>query len=120
MMNIKISKAFKTLSYEASCVLPGVRTVRLAIEEKVRTYKATHNNTEYDAPLEVRHWPHPAEMPLITAPTEIPHNVINISTDGSKIGGNVGVAAVIIKDDIVLHQSKYKLHERCSNNQTEQ
>jgi hypothetical protein len=54
-MNIKIAKAFRTLSYEASCVLAGVRPIRLAIEEKVRTYKATHNNTEYDAPLEVRY-----------------------------------------------------------------
>ena len=40
--------------------------------------------------------------------------------DGSKFGGKVGAAAVIIKDDIVLHQSKYKLHERWSNNQAEQ
>jgi len=57
MMNIKIAKAFGTLSYEASCVLAGFRPIRLAIEEKVRTYKATHNNIEYDAPLEVRYWP---------------------------------------------------------------
>ena len=112
MINIKISKAFRTLSYEASCVMAGVRAIRLAIEEKVRTYKATHNNTEYDVPLDVRYWPHPAEIPFIKAPTEIPHNVINIFTDGSKIGGKVGASAVIIKDDIVLHQSKYKLNER--------
>ena len=55
MMNIKIAKAFRTLSYEASCVLAGVRPIRIAIEEKIRTYKATHNNIEYDAPLEVRY-----------------------------------------------------------------
>ena len=36
------------------------------------------------------------------------------------MGGKVGAAAVIIKDDIVVHQSKFKLHERCSNNQAEQ
>ena len=36
------------------------------------------------------------------------------------MGGKVGAAAVIIKDEILLHQSKYKLHERCSNNQAEQ
>ena len=53
MMNIKIAKAFRTLSYEASCVRAGVRPIRLAVQEKVRTYKATHN-IEYDAPLEVR------------------------------------------------------------------
>ena len=40
--------------------------------------------------------------------------------DCSEIGGNVGAAAVIIKDDIVLHQSKFKLHESCSNNRAEQ
>jgi len=105
MMNIKIAKAFRTMSYEASCVMAGVRPIRLAVEEKVQTYKATHNNIGYDAPLEVRYWPHPAEIPLIRAPTEMPHNVINIFTDGSKIGGKVGAAAGIIKDDIVLHQS---------------
>ena len=59
-------------------------------------------------------------MPLTRAPTEIPHNVINIFTDGRKIRGKVGAAAVIIKDVIVLHQSKYKLYERYSVNQTEQ
>jgi len=120
MINIKIAKAFRTLSYEASCVLAGVRPIRLAIEEKVRTYKATHNNIEYDAPLEVRFWPHPVEITLIREPTGIPHNVINIFTDSSKIGGKVGAAAVIIKDDKIIHQSKFRLHERCSNNQAEQ
>jgi len=120
MMNIKISKAFKTLSYEASCILAGVRPIRIAIEENVRTYKTIYNNTEYDAPLEVRYWPHPAEIQPIRAPTEIRHNVINIFTGGSKIGGKVGAAAVIIKDDMVLHQSTYKLHEGCSNNKAEQ
>jgi ribonuclease HI len=58
-------------------------------------------------------------IPPIRAPTDIPHNVINIFTDGSKITGKVGTAAVVMKDDIFLHQSKYKLHERCSNNQAE-
>jgi len=37
MMIIKIAKAFRTLSYEASCVLAGVLPIRLAVEEKVRT-----------------------------------------------------------------------------------
>jgi ribonuclease HI len=68
----------------------------------------------------VRHWPHPAEIPLIRAPPEIRYNVTNIFTDGSKIGGTVGAAAIIIKDDTVIHQSKFKLYERCSNYQAEQ
>jgi len=55
--------------------------------------------------MEVRYWPHPAEIPLIRTSTEMSHNVINIFTDGSKVGGKVGAAAVLSKDDIVLHQS---------------
>ena len=50
----------------------------------------------------------------------LPHSVINIFTDGSKIGGKVRAAAVVMKDDVDLHQSKFKLHESCSNNQAEQ
>jgi len=100
--------------------MAGIPPIGIVIEGKVRTYKATHNNIEYDASLGVRYWPHPAEIPLIRVPAEIPHNAITVFTDGSKIGGKVGVAAVIIKDDILLHQSKYKLHKRCSNNQAEQ
>jgi ribonuclease HI len=68
----------------------------------------------------VRYWLHPAEIPFIRAPTEILHNVISIFTDGSKIGGKVGAAAVIIEDDRVLRKSTIKLHVRCSNNQAEQ
>ena len=62
----------------------------------------------------------PPEIPLIRAPTEIQHNEINIFTDGIKIGGKAGAAAVIIKNDIILHQSTFELHERCSNNHVEQ
>jgi hypothetical protein len=53
----------------------------------------------YDAPLEVRYLPHPPETPLIRALTNISLDVINIFTDGSKIGRNLGAAAVIIQDD---------------------
>ena len=105
-INIKTAKAFRTISFEASGVMARVPPIGIVIEGKVRTFKATHNNTKYDAPLGVRYWPHPAEIPLIRASTEIPHNKITIFTDGSKIGGKVGAAAVIIKDEILLHQSK--------------
>ena len=84
-MNIEIAKAFRTLSHEASCILAAVRPIRLAVEEKVRTSKATHNNIEYDASLQARYWPHPVEIPLIRAPTEIPNNVINIFMEAAKL-----------------------------------
>ena len=87
--------------------------------KKVRNYKATRNNIEYDVPLEVRYCPHHAQIHLIKAPTEIQHNAKSIFMDGSKIGVKVGAAAVIIKND--SSSSIYvKQHEICCNNQAEQ
>ena len=61
LLNIKIAKAYRTLSYDASCVIAGVRPIKITIEETVQTYMATKiNNLEFDAPLEVRNWRHPA------------------------------------------------------------
>ena len=44
LINIKIAKAFRTISFEASCVKVGVPPIGIVIEGKVRTYKATRNN----------------------------------------------------------------------------
>ena len=63
----------------------------------------------------MRYWPHLADFPLITAPRVLVHNLINIIKDGSKIVGKVGADAVIITEDTVLRQSKYRLHGKCSN-----
>jgi len=87
LINITTAKAFRTISFEASCVMAGVPPIGNVIERKVRNYKATHSNTEYDAPLGVRYWNHPAEIPLIRVPKDIPHNATTIFTDGSKIRG---------------------------------
>jgi len=57
LINIKIAKAYRTVSYEASCVITGVRPIQITIEQKIQTYLATKiNNLEYDALLEVRNW----------------------------------------------------------------
>jgi len=61
LLNIKIAKAYRTISYDASCVIAGVRPIQITIEKKVQTYMVKQiNNLEYDAPLEVRYWRHPA------------------------------------------------------------
>ena len=65
-MNIKIAKEYRTISYDASCVIDGVRPIQITIKQKVQTYMATKiNNIEYDAPLEARYWRHPAELATI-------------------------------------------------------
>jgi hypothetical protein len=63
LINIKIAKAYRTISYDTSCVIAGVRPIQITIEQKVQNYMGTKiNNPEYDALLEVRYCRHPAEL----------------------------------------------------------
>jgi len=65
MINIKVVKVYRTISFEALCIMAGVPPIGIVIEEKVRLYKIKHNTErseyEYDIPLPVRDRPHPAQ-----------------------------------------------------------
>jgi hypothetical protein len=74
------------------------------------------NNLEYDAPLEVRYWRHPAEQEVENGSTY----TTEVYTDGSKIGDNIGAAGIIFVNGKMVYQLKFKLHGHCSNNQAEQ
>ena len=60
-------------------------------------------STIYDAPLPLRLWHHSAERITIDEEDFKTPYPIKIFTDGSKYQGNVGVAAVIYKQDAVIH-----------------
>jgi len=80
------------------------------------------NDLEYDAPLEVRYWRHPAELAIIH---EVENGTIYtaaVYTDSSKTGDNVGAAGIIhvFVNGKLLRQLKFKLHGHSSNNQAEQ
>jgi hypothetical protein len=44
LINIKIAKAYRTISYNASCVTARVRPIQITREQKVKTYMATKFN----------------------------------------------------------------------------
>jgi hypothetical protein len=58
MININMAKAYRTISFEASCMMAGVPPIGIVIEEKTRLYNIKHNieRTEYDCdtPLPVK------------------------------------------------------------------
>jgi len=118
-MNIKIAKACRTISYDVSGVIAGVRHIQITVEQKVQTYIVTKiKNPEYDAPLEVRYWRHPAELPTIRVENGSTYTT-QVYTDGSKIGDN-GAAGIIFVKSKMVHQLKFKLQGHFSNNQAEQ
>jgi len=64
MINIKIAKAYRAISFEASCLMAGVHPIRIVIEGKTFLYKRKHSTEkddyEWDKPLPAKEWPHPA------------------------------------------------------------
>jgi hypothetical protein len=88
LINIKIAKAYRTISFEASCMMAGVPPIGTAIEEKARLYKIKHNaeRSEHDCdiPLPITEWPHPARRLNIMEICDSTPYSIQIYTDGSK------------------------------------
>jgi len=74
-------------------------------------------NLEYDAPLEIRNWRHPAEIAIVHEVENGTVCTVEVYTDGSKIGESVGAAGVIFVNGRMVHQLKFKLHGHSSNNQ---
>lgn len=122
LINIKIAKACRTLSYEASCILSGVTPIIIKIEEINRIYLATRSGGDesYDSPVAVSDWIHPAEIPVIKQPGKNLTPDIEIYTDGSKTGDKVGSGVAIYRNNQLEHDLQYRLNAKCSNNQAEQ
>lgn len=75
---------------------------------------------DYDAPLQVKYWPHPADKVRIEEVNDSVAYAIDIFTDGSKYQNKIGAASVIFKHGAVQKIVKSKLGDVCSNNQAEQ
>jgi hypothetical protein len=93
LINIKIAKAYGTISFEASYRMAGVPPIGNVIEEKARLYKTKHNaerfEYECETPLPVKEWPHPARrLNIMKIRDSTPYST-EIYTEGSKIGDNV-------------------------------
>ena len=123
LMNIKIAKAYRTISHYASRFMAGVPPIAIVIAEKAQLYKTKLQKgaaSEYDMPVPVTDWPHPARRASIIETNDSISYATEIYTDGSKIGGKVGAGVAIYMDKTLVRQCKYKLHDCCSNNQAEQ
>jgi hypothetical protein len=53
MINIKIAKAYRTISFEASCLMAGVPPIGTVIARKVQLYKRKHGkeSSEYECDM---------------------------------------------------------------------
>ena len=123
-MNIKIAKAFHTMSSEALCILAGTPPIIIKTEEVVKQYNVRNGKGSLtqliDRELELKNWPHPADAVKITEVNEYQNQAIQAYTDGSKNEHGVGSGVAVLVGKELAVQLKFKPDNRCSNNQAEQ
>jgi len=63
LMNIKITKAFRTTSHEALCTFTGSKPIVITAEETAQIYRITRDrqNHQLDHEEEPKNWTHPAD-----------------------------------------------------------
>jgi len=118
-INLRIAKAYRTVSNEALCVINGIIPISIKIEETGKFYGITKGiGTQYDREME--NWNQPATHVKIIEGYEDSSHPIQAYTDGSKNGHGVGAGIAIFLDINLRATLKYRLNGQCTNNQAEQ
>jgi hypothetical protein len=121
LINIRIAKAYCTVSNEALCIITGLLPLNIKIEETGKYYEITKDKgIKYDREMEVKNWNHLANHIKIIEGHEESLHYIQAYTDGSKSDIGVGSGIAIYSENNLTATLKYRLHGRCSNNQAEQ
>ena len=125
LINLRIAKAYRTISHEALCILIGLTPINIKAEEVVTLYNMStgRKNLEYqiDKAENPRNWLHPADRICVNDTKDDGEEQLwHIFTDGSKSEQGVGSGVAVFTGKVLTEQLKFKLDNRCSNNQAEQ
>jgi len=120
LINIKIARAYRTTSHEALCVLTGITPIQMELRSQAKVYYITRGNAQIDAPKQYRKWTHTTKAIELKEKCEEREYTVEVYTDGSKSLSGVCSGIAISMNKHLTFQLKYKLAERCSNNQAEQ
>ena len=124
LTNISMAKAYRTTSSEALCIVTGMTPIIIKTEEAVKQYnirKGKGNQIQLiDREVELKNWSHPADVVKIIEDNGHKEQTIQIYTNGSKNEHGVGSEVAIFVGKELKAQLKFKLDNRCSNNQAEQ
>ena len=124
LINIRIAKAYRTVSNEALCILTVLTPIAIKIDEASQFYQLTKGSTKEEAlvdrDMEVKYWHHPAETISLLVENNEVTSTVQIFTDGSKSEQRVGAGVAILRSGNHIKSIKYRLNKRCTNNQGEQ
>lgn len=124
LINIKIAKAYRTVSNEALCALTGLMPITIKIQEASQYYNIIRGRGKEYKKVETRmgtqYWMHPAETINFISGKTKDISSVQIYTDGSKTESGVGAGIAIYMSGDLIKSLKYRLNSRCTNNQAEQ
>jgi len=108
LINIRIAKAYRTVSNEAICVITGLIPIHIKIEETAKHYESVKGQGNLlDQKMEVKHWTHPANTVEMTDGQEDSEHNIYVFTDGSKSDHGVGSGIAIFKENKLMEMKIY-------------
>jgi hypothetical protein len=95
--------------------------INLKLEEATKYYEMTKGEgLLFDGETEVKNWIHPAKHIAITDEHEDNSHYIHAYTDGSRNEAGVGAGIAIYAGNSLKTTLKFRLNDRCTNNQAEQ
>jgi len=110
LINIRITKAYLTVSNDALCVITGLIPINIKIEETAKYYEYIKGyGNQFDREMEVKHWTHPANSVKITEGHEDSKHAVHIYTDGSKSEHGVGSGIAIFTDSNAIDTQKIQI-----------
>jgi len=87
LINIKMAKAYRTVSNKALCVLTGMMPIDIKIDQESLLYQLTkgtaEDKTKIDKDMEIRYWKHPAESSISSTDGKEENGSTHIYSDGS-------------------------------------
>jgi ribonuclease HI len=123
LINIKIAKAYRTVSNYALCIIAGSTPNHVKIKDTSELYEIVRVNRNKNLPINQdklpKQWVHPAARIITTDSETDDPTPINIYTDGSKSEQGVGSGIAIKRSEIPTVKQMYRIEVMCSNNHEE-
>jgi hypothetical protein len=102
LINIRIDRAYRTVSNEALCVITGLIPIHIQIQEaEKKKKKVKGHGSLMDREKEMKHWIH--TVVIIGGQEDVEYK-IEAFTDGSKTEMGVGLGIVIYTDNYLTHE----------------
>ena len=101
LINIRLARAYRTVSNEALCLITGLIPIDIKIEETAQLYQLTRGSTKEEAKIDqdmgIKHWLHPAVKITILRDNNEDSSTTQIFTDGSKSEQGVGAGIAVYR-----------------------